>query len=120
MVEFNQSQWKCFGLNSKRYVVGLLLTPLTPLFHFTQGTFLVGQPAQGSGKQGGSSSAGHAASSPATVTQQAIRVTAGQKAAILAQVSISNTTQGRTLLLPLHCLILTEVFCSNCCYVCAS
>uniref|UniRef100_A0A3B4XQF7 YEATS domain-containing protein 2 n=1 Tax=Seriola lalandi dorsalis TaxID=1841481 RepID=A0A3B4XQF7_SERLL len=51
-----------------------------------QGTFLVGQPAQGSGKQGGSSSAGHAASSPATVTQQAIRVTAGQKAAILAQV----------------------------------
>ncbi|XP_070701697.1 YEATS domain-containing protein 2 [Pempheris klunzingeri] len=51
-----------------------------------QGTFLVGQPAQGSGKQGGSSSAGHAASSPATITQQAIRVTAGQKAAILAQV----------------------------------
>ncbi|XP_037643806.1 YEATS domain-containing protein 2 isoform X1 [Sebastes umbrosus] len=51
-----------------------------------QGTFLVGQPAQGSGKQGGSSSAGHASSSPATVTQQAIRVTAGQKAAILAQV----------------------------------
>ncbi|XP_039671656.1 YEATS domain-containing protein 2 isoform X3 [Perca fluviatilis] len=51
-----------------------------------QGTFLVGQPAQGSGKQGGSSSAGHAASSPATVSQQAIRVTAGQKAAILAQV----------------------------------
>uniref|UniRef100_UPI003AADC286 YEATS domain-containing protein 2 n=1 Tax=Centroberyx gerrardi TaxID=166262 RepID=UPI003AADC286 len=51
-----------------------------------QGTFLVGQPAQGSGKQGGSSSASHAASSPATVTQQAIRVTAGQKAAILAQV----------------------------------
>ncbi|XP_040000065.1 YEATS domain-containing protein 2 [Xiphias gladius] len=51
-----------------------------------QGTFLVGQPAQGSGKQGGSSSAGHSASSPAAVTQQAIRVTAGQKAAILAQV----------------------------------
>ncbi|KAK0131014.1 YEATS domain-containing protein 2 [Merluccius polli] len=46
-----------------------------------QGTFLVGQPAQGSGKQGGSSSS---TSSPAT--QQAIRVTAGQKAAILAQV----------------------------------
>ncbi|CAL8312604.1 unnamed protein product [Gadus morhua 'NCC'] len=46
-----------------------------------QGTFLVGQPAQGSGKQGGSSSS---SSSPAT--QQAIRVTAGQKAAILAQV----------------------------------
>lgn len=57
-----------------------------------QGTFLVGQPAQGSGKQGGSSSAGHAASSPATVSQQAIRVTAGQKAAILAQVSICNKT----------------------------
>ncbi|XP_029309858.1 YEATS domain-containing protein 2 isoform X2 [Cottoperca gobio] len=51
-----------------------------------QGTFLVGQPAQGSGKQGGSGSTGHAASSPANVTQQAIRVTAGQKAAILAQV----------------------------------
>ncbi|XP_018532341.1 YEATS domain-containing protein 2 isoform X2 [Lates calcarifer] len=52
-----------------------------------QGTFLVGQPAQGSGKQGGSSSAGQASSSsPAAVTQQAIRVTAGQKAAILAQV----------------------------------
>ncbi|XP_062260542.1 YEATS domain-containing protein 2 isoform X2 [Platichthys flesus] len=51
-----------------------------------QGTFLVGQPAQGSGKQGVSSTAGHTASSPATVTQQAIRVTAGQKAAILAQV----------------------------------
>ncbi|KAM6990276.1 LOW QUALITY PROTEIN: YEATS domain-containing protein 2 [Tautogolabrus adspersus] len=51
-----------------------------------QGTFLVGQPAAGSGKQGASSSAGHAASSPASVTQQAIRVTAGQKAAILAQV----------------------------------
>lgn len=51
-----------------------------------QGTFLVGQPAQGSGKQSGSSSAGHAASSPPNVTQQAIRVTAGQKAAILAQV----------------------------------
>lgn len=51
-----------------------------------QGTFLVGQPAQGSGKQGSSSSAGHAASSSTTVTQQTIRVTAGQKAAILAQV----------------------------------
>ncbi|KAM9322687.1 YEATS domain-containing protein 2 isoform 2-T2 [Pholidichthys leucotaenia] len=53
-----------------------------------QGTFLVGQPTQGSGKQGGSGSAGHASSSscPAAVTQQAIRVTAGQKAAILAQV----------------------------------
>ncbi|XP_046883434.1 YEATS domain-containing protein 2 isoform X2 [Hypomesus transpacificus] len=52
-----------------------------------QGTFLVGQPAsQGSGKQSTSSSAGHTVSSPATGTQQAIRVTAGQKAAILAQV----------------------------------
>uniref|UniRef100_A0A096LWM5 YEATS domain-containing protein 2 n=1 Tax=Poecilia formosa TaxID=48698 RepID=A0A096LWM5_POEFO len=51
-----------------------------------QGTFLVGQPSQGSGKQGSSSSAGHSGSSTATSTQQAIRVTAGQKAAILAQV----------------------------------
>ncbi|MCJ8745019.1 hypothetical protein PDJAM_G00125450 [Pangasius djambal] len=50
-----------------------------------QGTFLVGQPG-GSGKQGTPSSTGHAASSPTSVTQQAIRVTAGQKAAILAQV----------------------------------
>ncbi|XP_060762035.1 YEATS domain-containing protein 2 isoform X2 [Neoarius graeffei] len=50
-----------------------------------QGTFLVGQPG-GSGKQGTASSTGHAASSPTSVTQQAIRVTAGQKAAILAQV----------------------------------
>ncbi|CAN9502698.1 unnamed protein product [Ophioblennius macclurei] len=49
-----------------------------------QGTFLVGQPTQGSGKQSGS---GSAASTPASVTQQAIRVTAGQKAAILAQVA---------------------------------
>ncbi|KAM9790025.1 YEATS domain-containing protein 2 [Neosynchiropus ocellatus] len=48
-----------------------------------QGTFLVSQPSQGSGKQAGSSVA---TSSPATGTQQAIRVTAGQKAAILAQV----------------------------------
>ncbi|XP_067308735.1 YEATS domain-containing protein 2 isoform X2 [Pseudorasbora parva] len=47
-----------------------------------QGTFLVGQPG-GSGKQ---SSSSHVASSPASSTQQAIRVTAGQKAAILAQV----------------------------------
>ncbi|KAK2900581.1 hypothetical protein Q8A67_008696 [Cirrhinus molitorella] len=47
-----------------------------------QGTFLVGQPGS-SGKQ---STAGHVASSPASSTQQAIRVTAGQKAAILAQV----------------------------------
>ncbi|KAM4728842.1 YEATS domain-containing protein 2 isoform 2-T2 [Anableps anableps] len=51
-----------------------------------QGTFLVGQPSQGSGKQGSSSLAGHSGSSAATSTQQAIRVTAGQKAAILAQV----------------------------------
>ncbi|XP_062843598.1 YEATS domain-containing protein 2 [Trichomycterus rosablanca] len=50
-----------------------------------QGTFLVGQPS-GSGKQGSSSSSGHGASSSTSVTQQAIRVTAGQKAAILAQV----------------------------------
>ncbi|KAL6467867.1 hypothetical protein MHYP_G00235440 [Metynnis hypsauchen] len=50
-----------------------------------QGTFLVGQPG-GSGKQGGSSSSGNVVSSPTSVTQQAIRVTAGQKAAILAQV----------------------------------
>lgn len=47
-----------------------------------QGTFLVGQPG-GSGKQ---SSSGHVASSAGSSTQQAIRVTAGQKAAILAQV----------------------------------
>uniref|UniRef100_A0A673AQR7 YEATS domain-containing protein 2 n=1 Tax=Sphaeramia orbicularis TaxID=375764 RepID=A0A673AQR7_9TELE len=59
-----------------------------------QGTFLVGQPAQGSGKQSGSSSTGHAASSPPNVTQQAIRVTAGQKAAILAQVSVVGGSQG--------------------------
>ncbi|CAJ1072131.1 YEATS domain-containing protein 2 [Xyrichtys novacula] len=51
-----------------------------------QGTFLVGQPATSSGKQAASSSAGQAASSSSSVTQQAIRVTAGQKAAILAQV----------------------------------
>nr|XP_057922379.1 YEATS domain-containing protein 2 isoform X3 [Doryrhamphus excisus] len=51
-----------------------------------QGTFLVGQPSQGSGKQGSSGVAAHATSSPATAPQQAIRVTAGQKAAILAQV----------------------------------
>uniref|UniRef100_A0A7N8XTW8 YEATS domain-containing protein 2 n=1 Tax=Mastacembelus armatus TaxID=205130 RepID=A0A7N8XTW8_9TELE len=57
-----------------------------------QGTFLVSQPAQGSGKQGGSSSAGHSASSPAVVTQQAIRVTAGQKAAILAQIIFLTAT----------------------------
>ncbi|XP_061776150.1 YEATS domain-containing protein 2 isoform X2 [Nerophis ophidion] len=51
-----------------------------------QGTFLVGQPSQGSGKQASSGVAAHATSSPATSPQQAIRVTAGQKAAILAQV----------------------------------
>lgn len=51
-----------------------------------QGTFLVGQPSQGSGKQGSSSSAGHSGSSATTSSHQAIRVTAGQKAAILAQV----------------------------------
>ncbi|XP_061653816.1 YEATS domain-containing protein 2 isoform X2 [Phyllopteryx taeniolatus] len=51
-----------------------------------QGTFLVGQPSQGSGKQGHSGVAAHAhTSSPATAPQQGIRVTAGQKAAILAQ-----------------------------------
>lgn len=59
---------------------------------------MVGQPAQGSGKQG-SSSAGHAASSPMAVTQQAIRVTAGQKAAILAQVSI-DIQRGQTVFTP--------------------
>uniref|UniRef100_A0A8C5GIT2 YEATS domain-containing protein 2 n=1 Tax=Gouania willdenowi TaxID=441366 RepID=A0A8C5GIT2_GOUWI len=53
-----------------------------------QGTFLVGQSAQGSGKHGGSGSAGHSGSSTAGFTQQAIRVTAGQKAAILAQVTL--------------------------------
>lgn len=60
-------------------------------FHYWsfQGTFLVGQPG-GSGKQGTASSTGHAASSPTSVTQQAIRVTAGQKAAILAQVWVVN------------------------------
>lgn len=63
---------------------------LVILVLFSQGTFLVGQPAQGSGKQGSSGSAGHAASSPATASQQAIRVTAGQKAAILAQVSVES------------------------------
>ncbi|XP_023820772.1 YEATS domain-containing protein 2 isoform X4 [Oryzias latipes] len=61
-----------------------------------QGTFLVGQPAQGAAKQGGASSAAHSAASPAAAaTQQAIRVTAGQKAAILAQVV--GSTQGAQL-----------------------
>uniref|UniRef100_A0AAQ5YWM0 YEATS domain-containing protein 2 n=1 Tax=Amphiprion ocellaris TaxID=80972 RepID=A0AAQ5YWM0_AMPOC len=69
----------------------LLLIPQGAILRASSGTFLVGQPAQGSGKQGGSSSTGHAASSPAAVTQQAIRVTAGQKAAILgAQVKLSD------------------------------
>lgn len=69
---------------------GYTLIQTVIIFSVTQGTFLVGQPAQGTGKQGGSSSAGQAASSPTAVTQQAIRVTAGQKAAILAQVSMDN------------------------------
>ncbi|CAL8281673.1 unnamed protein product [Lota lota] len=52
-----------------------------------QGTFLVGQPAQGSGKQGGSSSSTSSTSSTSSpATQQAGRVIARQKAAILAQV----------------------------------
>lgn len=51
-----------------------------------QGTFLVGQPAQSSKQAGGSGSAGHQASSSPSATPQSIRVTAGQKAAILAQV----------------------------------
>ncbi|XP_048861045.1 YEATS domain-containing protein 2 [Brienomyrus brachyistius] len=52
-----------------------------------QGTFLVGQPvAPGSGKPGSGPSGGNSTSSTAPVPQQAIRVTAGQKAAILAQV----------------------------------
>ncbi|XP_066511576.1 YEATS domain-containing protein 2-like isoform X1 [Hoplias malabaricus] len=50
-----------------------------------QGTFLVGQPGA-SGKQVGSGSSGHSVSNTSSITQQAIRVTAGQKAAILAQV----------------------------------
>ncbi|XP_055084351.1 YEATS domain-containing protein 2 isoform X4 [Periophthalmus magnuspinnatus] len=51
-----------------------------------QGTFLVGQPSQSSKQAGGSGSAGHSASSSPSGSPQAIRVTAGQKAAILAQV----------------------------------
>uniref|UniRef100_A0A8C9R7M8 YEATS domain-containing protein 2 n=1 Tax=Scleropages formosus TaxID=113540 RepID=A0A8C9R7M8_SCLFO len=51
-----------------------------------QGTFLVGQPVPpGSGKPG-TSSLGSTVSSTTTGSQQAIRVTASQKAAILAQV----------------------------------
>lgn len=76
---------------------GYTLIQAVVFFSLTQGTFLVGQPAQGTGKQGSSSSAGQAASSPTAVTQQAIRVTAGQKAAILAQVSV-DTDEGRTIL----------------------
>uniref|UniRef100_A0AAX7UY53 YEATS domain-containing protein 2 n=1 Tax=Astatotilapia calliptera TaxID=8154 RepID=A0AAX7UY53_ASTCA len=57
-------------------------------------------PQVGSGKQGSSGSAGHAASSPATASQQAIRVTAGQKAAILAQVSVVGSSQGAQVKLP--------------------
>ncbi|XP_055007926.1 YEATS domain-containing protein 2 isoform X2 [Boleophthalmus pectinirostris] len=51
-----------------------------------QGTFLVGQPSQSSKQTGSSGSAGHSASSSPSGSPQAIRVTAGQKAAILAQV----------------------------------
>ncbi|CAL9688773.1 unnamed protein product [Knipowitschia caucasica] len=51
-----------------------------------QGTFLVGQSSQSSKQAGGSGSAGHSASSSPSGSPQAIRVTAGQKAAILAQV----------------------------------
>lgn len=51
-----------------------------------QGTFLVGQPSQSSKQAGGSGSAGHSAASSPSGSPQAIRVTAGQKAAILAQV----------------------------------
>ncbi|KAL2097043.1 hypothetical protein ACEWY4_006250 [Coilia grayii] len=51
-----------------------------------QGTFLVGQPS-GSGKQSSSSSSSaHTTSGGASANQQSIRVTPGQKAAILAQV----------------------------------
>ncbi|XP_063075637.1 YEATS domain-containing protein 2 isoform X2 [Engraulis encrasicolus] len=51
-----------------------------------QGTFLVGQPS-GSGKQSSSgSSSAHSASGAGGTNQQSIRVTPGQKAAILAQV----------------------------------
>lgn len=51
-----------------------------------QGTFLVGQPSQSLKQAGGSGSAGHSASSSPSGSPQAIRVTPGQKAAILAQV----------------------------------
>ncbi|TSU88991.1 YEATS domain-containing protein 2 [Bagarius yarrelli] len=71
----------------------------THTLHCLQGTFLVGQPA-GSGKQGTSSSTGHPASSPTSVTQQAIRVTAGQKAAILAQASQVKTVTSAHLAKP--------------------
>ncbi|XP_072297480.1 YEATS domain-containing protein 2 [Eucyclogobius newberryi] len=62
-----------------------------------QGTFLVGQPSQSSKQAGGSGSAGHSASSSPSGSPQAIRVTAGQKAAILAQVvGGSQGTQVKT------------------------
>lgn len=70
-----------------------------------QGTFLVGQPAQGSAKQGGSGSAGHSVSSSAAATQQAIRVTAGQKAAILAQVSLTCSEVTETIYVSTSSLI---------------
>ncbi|RXM31463.1 hypothetical protein EOD39_6967 [Acipenser ruthenus] len=57
-----------------------------------QGTFLVGQPApQGSGKQVAAGSASHSVPS-SSGQQQTIRVTAGQKAAILAQVAGQTST----------------------------
>ncbi|MGH0152349.1 UNVERIFIED_CONTAM: hypothetical protein FKN15_022278 [Acipenser sinensis] len=57
-----------------------------------QGTFLVGQPApQGSGKQVKAGSASHSVPS-SSGQQRTIRVTAGQKAAILAQVAGQTST----------------------------
>ncbi|MBN3284003.1 YETS2 protein, partial [Polyodon spathula] len=57
-----------------------------------QGTFLVGQPApQGSGKQVAAGSTSHSVTS-SSGQQQTIRVTAGQKAAILAQVAGQTST----------------------------
>uniref|UniRef100_A0A4W6E6I2 YEATS domain-containing protein 2 n=1 Tax=Lates calcarifer TaxID=8187 RepID=A0A4W6E6I2_LATCA len=83
---------------SKTFIVVFCwkVTPSLTLFvYFSQGTFLVGQPAQGSGKQGGSSSAGQASSSsPAAVTQQAIRVTAGQKAFFFCDTQVVGGSQG--------------------------
>ncbi|KAM9459099.1 uncharacterized protein ACWYII_010837 [Salvelinus alpinus] len=71
-------------------------TACSPRYHPEgQGMFLVGQPAsQGAGKQGVASSTGHVVSSPTTVTQQAILVTTGQMAAILAQISTVWTQNG--------------------------